>query len=288
MRDPYLLIRPALFCPTAERAHKLALLAIRLGLDKLLVGLAPREPDSPMLAQRLWGLDFPNPVGLAAGFDKDGRVFREIWRRWGFGSVEVGSVTPRSQHGNEKPRVFRLDQDDAIINRMGFNSGGLDQFTRQLSRRAHKGILGVNLGKNRDTADAFADYAQGICRTAGLVDYLVINISSPNTPGLRDLQNHMALGSLLRRLLEVREKTGFRVPLILKIAPDLTSAECRGIAEVALDTGIDGLIVSNTTVERPAGLRSRHAHETGGLSGRPLFAPSTALLAEIYSLTQGR
>ena len=184
--------------------------------------------------------------------------------------------------------MFRLEQDQAIINRLGFNSRGLDAVCDRLSRRIRSGVVGVNLGKNRDTNDAAEDYAEGILRTARLADYLVVNVSSPNTPGLRELQHRAMLRSLLERLISVREETGCRVPLLVKIAPDLTSEERRDIAQVALETGIDGLIVSNTTVERPRGLLSRHAREAGGLSGRPLFAPSTALLAEMHRLTQGR
>jgi len=206
----------------------------------------------------------------------------------GFGFVEVGTVTPRPQPGNPKPRLFRLEQDRAIINRMGFNSGGLDAACGRLSRRTRSGIVAVNLGKNRDSEDAAADYTEGIRRTARLADYLVVNISSPNTPGLRELQGRAVLRSLLEALIKVRDETDSRVPLLVKIAPDLTSEERRDIAQVALETGIDGLIVSNTTVERPSSLVSRHAHEAGGLSGRPLFAPSTALLAEMYRLTRGR
>ena len=287
MRDPYLLVRKALFHLPVERAHVLALWAIGIGLDKLLVNRASSEPDSPILAQRLWGLDFPNPVGLAAGFDKDARAYRNIWQ-WGFSFVEVGTVTPRPQLGNTRPRLFRLDDDQAIINRMGFNSGGLDKAVTRLSRRARPGIVGLNLGKNRESDDATADYEEGILRAGGLADYLVVNISSPNTPGLRDLQARAALDSLLRRLLYTRETTGHQVPMLLKIAPDLTPAERCDIAEVALDTGIDGLIVSNTTVERPVGLRSRHRGEAGGLSGAPLLAQSTKLLFEMYQLTRGK
>ncbi len=206
----------------------------------------------------------------------------------GFGFVEAGTVTPRPQPGNPKPRLFRLEEDGGAINRMGFNSGGLDAVVARLSRHKRRGIVGVNLGKNRDSADAVADYEEGIRRTAGLADYLVVNISSPNTPGLRDLQARAALDSLLRRLIDTRSGLSRRVPLLLKIAPDLTTDERRDIAQVALDTGIDGLIISNTTIARPGGLRSRHADETGGLSGRPLFAASTALLSDMYRLTQGR
>ncbi len=283
----YQLIRPALRWLPAETGRELTLRAIESGAGRFLAGSAAGETDPPVLAQRLWGLDFPNPVGLAAGYDKDARV-PDAMRHLGFGFVEVGTVTPRPQPGNPKPRLFRLDEDQAVINRMGFNSSGLDAVTGRLSRRARSGIVGVNLGRNRDTEDAAADYAEGISRMAGLADYLVVNISSPNTPGLRDLQHRASLGSLLRRLLSVREETGCPVPLLLKIAPDLTSEERRDIAEVALETGIDGLIVANTTVARPPDLASRHAHQAGGLSGRPLFAASTALLADMYRLTQGR
>ncbi|HTV44160.1 MAG TPA: quinone-dependent dihydroorotate dehydrogenase [Stellaceae bacterium] len=287
MPDLYPLIRPVLHRLPRELAHKAGLCALGVGLGRVWSGAAAPRSGSPSLGQRLWGLDFPNPVGLAAGFDKDARV-PDAALRLGFGFVEIGTVTPRPQPGNPKPRLFRLDEDRGVINRMGFNSGGLDTVVARLSRRERTGIVGVNLGKNRDTADAADDYAEGIRRTAGLADYLVVNISSPNTPGLRDLQAGAALEALLARLIEARAKTGQRPPLLLKIAPDLTAAECRDIAEVALGSGIDGLIIANTTVERPAGLASRYAAEAGGLSGRPLFAPSTAILAEFYRLTRGR
>jgi dihydroorotate dehydrogenase len=284
--DLYLRIRPLTFRLPLEVAHGIGLRALQTGVGRFVVGDTSEE-HRPFLRQRIWGLDFANPIGLAAGFDKDARV-PDSMLRLGFGFVEVGTVTPRPQPGNPKPRLFRLDEDQAVINRMGFNSGGLDVVVSRLSRRTRTGIVGVNLGKNRDSVDAAADYEEGIRRTTGLANYLVVNISSPNTPGLRDLQGRAALDSLLRRLLDTREKTGCRVPLLLKIAPDLTFAQCRDIAEVALDTGIDGLIVSNTTTERPAELVSRYAAETGGLSGRPLFARSTAVLADMYRLTQGR
>jgi dihydroorotate dehydrogenase len=287
MPNLYPLIRPILGRLPREAAHELSLRALEAGFGRLLIGSAGLEPDPPVLGQNVWGIDFTNPIGLAAGYDKDVRV-PDAALRLGFGFVEVGTVTPRPQAGNPKPRVFRLDEDRAIVNRMGFNSGGIDAVVARLSRRVRAGIVGINLGKNRDSADAAADYAQGIRRTAGLADYLVVNVSSPNTPGLRDLQARTALDSLLRHLLDAREKTGCQVPLLLKIAPDLTAAEHCDIAEVALDTGIDGLIVANTTVERPAGLASRHAAQAGGLSGCPLFAPSTAVLADMYRLTQAR
>jgi dihydroorotate dehydrogenase len=287
MPNLYPLIRPALRRLPPEAAHELTLRALEIGGARLLGGFARQASDPPILAQRLWGLDFPNPVGLAAGFDKDARV-PDAMRRLGFGFVEVGTLTPRPQPGNPKPRLFRLEEDQAIVNRMGFNSRGLDAVVDRLSRRLRSGIVGVNLGKNRDSGDAAADYAQGILRTAPFADYLVVNISSPNTPGLRDLQASEALRALLPQLMAAREETGSSIPLLVKIAPDLTQQEGRDIAQVALDSGIDGLIVSNTTVERPPGLSGRHAKEAGGLSGRPLFVPSTALLADMYRLTEGR
>jgi dihydroorotate dehydrogenase len=282
----YPLIRPLLYRLPPEAAHQLSLHALRAGIGPLVAG-GCREPQSPALSQRIWGLDFSNPVGLAAGFDKDASA-PDALLRLGFGFVEIGTVTPRQQPGNPKPRLFRLDRELAVINRMGFNSGGLDLVAGRLARRQRTGIVGVNLGMNRDSTDATADYAEGIRRMAELADYLVVNISSPNTPGLRDLQARAELDGLLRRLIETRGRTGRQVPLLLKIAPDLTAAERSDIAEIALNNAIDGLIVSNTTVERPPGLRSRHAGEAGGLSGRPLLASSTDVLADMYRLVQGR
>lgn len=288
MPDLYPVIRSALFSLPAETAREFAFWALRTGLSRLLIGSVGAEPDPPILAQRLWGLDFTNPVGLAAGFDKDARV-PDAMRRLGFGFVEVGTVTPRPQPGNPKPRVFRLVEDEAVINHMGFNSDGLDAVIARLSAGCGRpGIVGLNLGKNSETADPATDYEEGIRRAAGLVDYLVINVSSPNTPGLRDLQRRAALDLLLRRLLRARAIAGYRAPLLVKIAPDLAADEREDIARVALDTGIDGLIVANTTVARPAWLKSGNARRVGGLSGRPLFALSTELLAEMYRLTQAR
>jgi dihydroorotate dehydrogenase len=287
MASIFPLIGPALRLLPREAAHELTLRALEADAGRFFRGRAGERPDPPVLAQRLWGLDFANPVGLAAGYDKDGRV-PDAMLRLGFGFVEIGTVTPRPQPGNPKPRLFRLERDQAIINRMGFNSGGLDAVCDRLSRRARSGIVGVNLGKNRETEEAVEDYAEGIRRTAGCADYLVVNVSSPNTPGLRELQHRAMLKALLESLIRVREETGCHVPLLVKIAPDLTFQESGDIAQVALESGIDGLIVSNTTVERPPGLVSRHAREAGGLSGRPLFAASNAILAEMYRLTQGR
>ena len=288
MADLYPLFRPILRALPPETAHRLTLAALAAGLG----GRAPTL-DPPILAQRQWDRDFPNPIGIAAGFDKDGRV-PDALLGLGFGFVEIGTVTPQPQPGNPRPRVFRLDAYGALINRLGFNSGGLDRLVARLqARRRHPGgrkagIVGVNIGRNRDGADAVADYAEGVRRTAALADYLVVNVSSPNTPGLRDLQAGAVLEDLLRHLLAARAETGSSVPLLVKIAPDLAPEERADIATVALATGIDGIVVANTTVARPPGLRSPHAGEAGGLSGRPLFEPSTALLGEIYRLTRGR
>ncbi|HEX3884338.1 MAG TPA: quinone-dependent dihydroorotate dehydrogenase [Stellaceae bacterium] len=281
MANFYRVIRPLLWTLSAERAHGLTLRALETGL----VGSAP-GPDPDSLSQTLWGLDFPNPIGLAAGFDKDARV-PDAMLRLGFGFTEIGTVTPRPQPGNPRPRVFRLPADDALINRLGFNSGGLDGAIARLGGRPRHGIVGVNVGKNRDSTDAVADYVEGVRRTAALADYLVMNISSPNTPGLRDLQARAALDTLIEAVLTARRETGATPPLLVKIAPDLGPAEAADIAEVATARGIDGIVVGNTTIARPPALKSRDAGEAGGLSGKPLFARSTELLAEMYRLTGG-
>jgi len=277
--DFYALVRPLWRALQPESAHRLTLAALAAGL-----GGKSRAPDPPILGQKVWGRDFANPIGIAAGFDKDALV-PDALLRLGFGFVEIGTVTPRPQPGNPKPRVFRLDEDAALINRLGFNSGGLDRVVSRLETRQRLGIVGVNIGRNRDSTDAVADYAEGVRRTTALADYLVVNVSSPNTPGLRDLPARAVLEDLLRQILATRAETGASAPLLVKIAPDLSPEECADIAAVALATGIDGIVVANTTVARPPGLRSR---EAGGLSGRPLFAPSTALLGEMYRLTEGR
>lgn len=281
MADLYRLFRPLLQALPPETAHRLTLTALAAGL----VG-RQATTDPAILSQRLWGLDFANPIGLAAGFDKDARVCNALLGL-GFGFVEVGTVTPRPQPGNPKPRVFRLGEDSALINRLGFNNAGLDRLVERLGRRRAGGIVGVNVGRNRDSADAVADYEIGVRRAASLADYLVVNVSSPNTPGLRDLQARALLEELLRAVLRAREEAGVRPPLLVKIAPDLSKTEREDIAAVALATGVDGIIVSNTTIARPSELRGRHTAEAGGLSGRPLFAASTAVLADMYRLTGG-
>jgi dihydroorotate dehydrogenase len=285
----YRLARPLLYRLSPERAHHLAIRALKAGL----LGGAPAR-DDPILATRLWRLDFPNPVGLAAGFDKDAEAMAALLAL-GFGFVEAGTVTPRPQPGNPLPRLFRLDADRAVVNRFGFNSQGLGAFTERLRRhraRGARGIVGANLGKNRESEDAAADYAAGIAAATPLADYLVVNLSSPNTPGLRALQARQPIAALLDRVLAARrgaapEPTN-SPPLLAKVGPDLDEAALADIAEVALASGLDGLIIGNTTVTRPAGLRSPHSRETGGLSGAPLAPLAAACLSRMYRLVGNR
>ncbi len=270
-----------LFALDAERAHRLAVWALA---NRLVA--ASRAPDPPALAIRAFGRDFPNPIGLAAGFDKDARAMRGALAL-GFGFVEAGTVTPLPQPGNPKPRLFRLAEDAAVINRLGFNSRGLDSFAERITRRP-PGIVGANVGRNKETADEAADFEMGVERLAPLADYITVNISSPNTPGLRDLQRAEALAALLDRLKAARARSGANPPLLVKVAPDLDADGRRAVAEVALAAGIDGLIVGNTTTARPAGLRSRQKDEAGGLSGKPLMSPSTVALADFRRLAEGK
>jgi len=259
-----------------EDAHRLALRAL------MALPQPPLKPDDPRLAVTALGLSFPNPVGLAAGFDKDAEV-PDAALRLGFGFAEVGTLTPKPQAGNPRPRVFRLPADDGVINRLGFNNHGIAAARVRLAARARRGgIVGVNVGANRETKNRVADYVAGIEAFAPLASYLVINVSSPNTPGLRDLQAASALDELLARAIEARDRATKRTPLLLKIAPDLSLAELDELVAVAKNRGIDGMIVSNTTVARPASLRDPNKKETGGLSGRPLFDLSTRMLAETY------
>jgi dihydroorotate dehydrogenase len=278
-------VLPILRMLPPETAHALTLRGLAHGF-----GPAARGAHDPILGSTLWGREFPTPVGLAAGFDKNARV-PDAMLAAGFGFVEIGSVTPRPQRGNPKPRIFRLPDDGAIINRLGFNNEGLAVVAERLAaRRGRGGIVGINIGKNRDTGDPYLDYEEGVRVMAPLADYLVVNISSPNTPGLRELQRRRHVAILIEKLMAVRRAaTPERPPpLLVKIAPDLTEEERADLAEVAVDSGIDGLIVGNTTIARPPGLRGGRVHEPGGLSGKPLFLPSTALLAEMHRRTGGR
>jgi dihydroorotate dehydrogenase len=269
------LARPFLHALDPETAHHATLAALQFAW------LPPCAPDDKRLAVSAFGLDFLNPIGLAAGFDKDG-VAADNLLALGFGFVEIGTITPRPQRGNPRPRLFRLDRDRGVINRLGFNSAGHAKARENLARRRAAGIVGVNLGANKDSADRIADYVAGIEAFADLASYFTINVSSPNTPGLRDLQQAAALDELLSRALEARDRAAVRRPLLLKIAPDLSLGELDAIVRVARDRKIDGMIVSNTTVSRPASLVSSYAKEGGGLSGRPLFDLSTQILRETY------
>jgi len=268
-----------------EQAHRLAIKGLRS------VPMPRAKPDSPKLAARFFGLDFPNPVGIAAGFDKNAEV-PDALLRLGFGFVEIGSVTPLPQPGNPRPRLFRLEQDSGIINRFGFNSDGAEVVLGHLmARRERGGIVGVNLGANKNSADRTADYVTLIEAFAQVASYFTVNISSPNTPGLRNLQQASALDDLLARVVEARNSTPAEagpVPLLLKISPDLTLGELDDVVHIARVRGIDGMIVSNTTLARPASLRERGlALEQGGLSGRPLQRLSTRMVAETYVRVEG-
>jgi len=274
-------------CLDPETAHRLTLWGLCRGY-----GPAAEAADEPILGLRLWGRDFPNPLGLAAGFDKDARAMGPLLGL-GFGFVEVGTITPRPQAGNPRPRIFRLARDAAVINRIGFAGEGMDAAAVRLAvwrETSGGGLVGINLGKNRDSTDAAADYAAAAGALAPYADYLAVNVSSPNTPGLRALQDRRALERIVEQVAGAVSKTLARrgPPLLVKIAPDLSEADRADIATVALSGAVQGLIVGNTTVARPAGLSGRHKTQTGGLSGRPLFAPSTAVLADMYRRTEGR
>ncbi len=243
--------------------------------------------SDPILKSRVAGIDFKNPLGLAAGFDKNAEAPNGMLRL-GFGFVEVGAVTPRPQPGNDRPRVFRLREDAAVINRYGFNNHGLEVIAGRLSRRRRIGIVGINLGANKDSADRIEDYVAGVRGLEGLVDFYTVNISSPNTPGLRALQDAASLTDLLARVIAARDALTTKAPVFLKVAPDLADADKTDIAAIAVRERIDALIISNTTTARPESLKSPYASEKGGLSGRPLFGPSTALLAEFQQSLKGR
>jgi len=271
------LARPLLFGLDAETAHRMALRA-------LAAGVLPRAPaPDPRLGQRLLGLDFPSPLGMAAGFDKNGEAPDAVLGL-GFGFAEVGTVTPRPQKGNPAPRVFRLVEHEALINRLGFNNEGHDAVHARLAKRARRGIVGVNVGANKDSPDRIADYALGVERFAGVADYITVNISSPNTPGLRNLHEANDLTALLKTVVATRDGAARRVPLLVKISPDLDDEALAAVVRIARDSGVEGLIVTNTTVNRDAVAGHPLAGETGGLSGRPLFGKSTAMLAKVRRL----
>ncbi len=261
--------------------------AHRLTIRMLKSGKGPKaRVNAPQLSIRVAGMDFPNPLGLAAGFDKNAEA-ADAMLDLGFGFVEAGAVTPRPQPGNPRPRVFRLRDDAAVINRYGFNNDGLEKIAMRLARRKKRGLVGANLGANKDSADRVEDYVKGVAALSGLVDFYTVNISSPNTPGLRALQDKAALRELMVRVIAERDRAAPATPVFLKVAPDLADEDKADIAAVVTEQRIDGLIVSNTTIARAARLRSRFASEAGGLSGKPLFAASTALLREFYAVLGG-
>jgi dihydroorotate dehydrogenase len=268
-----------------EDAHRMAIQGLRL-----LPPIRQRVDDSK-LAVRAFGLNFPNPIGMAAGFDKSAEA-PDALLRLGFGFVEIGSVTPKPQVGNPRPRLFRLERDEAVINRMGFNNDGAEVVLRRLAARAHQGgIVGVNVGANKDSPDRVADYVKLIETFAPVASYFTVNVSSPNTPGLRNLQQSAALDDLLAKVIDARERVRTNAgdsPVLLKIAPDLSLAELDDVVHIARSRRVDGMIVANTTVARPSTLReTNRAKEQGGLSGRPLFRLSTRMVAETYVRAEG-
>ncbi len=273
------LARRGLFLLDPEAAHGLSIKALKTGLVPACAARA-----DPRLAQTVAGLTFANPLGMAAGYDKNAEV-PEALLRLGFGFTEIGTVTPKPQAGNDKPRIFRLVEDDAVINRLGFNNEGHQAALTRLGGCARDAMVGVNIGANKDSADRIADYVTGIRTFYGVARYFTANISSPNTPGLRDLQARESLAALLSAVLAARDdeaaKTGRRIPVFLKIAPDLTEEGMDDIAAQALSHALDGLIVSNTTLARDGLKDQRQAKESGGLSGKPLFEKSTIVLAKM-------
>ena len=264
-----------------ETAHGLALRALRAGVVPL-----PGPVTSPRLRTRVAGLDLGNPVGLAAGFDKNAQALGPLARA-GFGFVEVGAVTPRPQEGNPRPRLWRLAHDRAVINRFGFNNQGMDRVVERLARRPRGAVIGLNLGANKDSDDRAGDFARVLAHCGAHLDFATVNVSSPNTEKLRDLQGAAALSALLRGVMAARDALPRPLPVFLKIAPDLDAAELEDIAEVALSVGLAGIIATNTTLER-TGLVSANRDQAGGLSGAPLFGKSTRILARLSQITQGR
>jgi len=284
MRLLHALTRPVLHALDPEDAHRLAIQMLKMAP----IPAAPR--DDPRLSVRAFGLSFPNPVGMAAGFDKDAEA-ADALLRLGFGFVEVGTITPLPQAGNPRPRLFRLDADAAVINRLGFNSGGADAALRRLAARAGRGgIVGVNVGANKDSPDRIVDYVGLIERFAPVASYITLNISSPNTPGLRAMQSAAVLDDLLARVIDARERAVRQAgptPVLLKIAPDLSLNDLDDVVGIARSRRADGMIVGNTTVARPKGLRESAAREAGGLSGRPLKPLANRMLAETFVRVEG-
>jgi dihydroorotate dehydrogenase len=279
MRALGALALPFLRALEPETAHRAAIAALQMAPSA-----APH--CDPRLSVAAFGLTFPNPLGMAAGFDKNAEVPRGLIGA-GFGFVEVGTLTPRPQPGNPRPRLFRLARDEALINRLGFNNGGYAAAHARLSRAPLAGIVGVNIGPNKDSTDRVADYVAGVTTFADVASYFTINVSSPNTPGLRDLQQRGALDELVALVIAARDACAIRRPVLVKIAPDVDLATLDDIVSVGRARGIDGMIVSNTTISRPPGLQGVRASETGGLSGRPLFDLSTRTLARTFLRVEG-
>jgi dihydroorotate dehydrogenase len=272
------LAKPVFLAMDPENAHRAAILGLKAA------PLPAGGPDDPRLAVEAFGLRFPNPIGMAAGFDKNAEV-PDALLKLGFGFVEVGTLTPKAQPGNPRPRLFRLPEDRGVVNRFGFNNEGHGCAHARLAAARRAGVVGVNVGANKDAVDRAADYAAGVAAFADVASYFTINVSSPNTPGLRDLQQAAALDDLLARAIAARDAAVARhgrKPVLLKIAPDVTPGDLDDIVRVARARGVDGMIVSNTTITRPASLRGAAKGETGGLSGAPLFSLSTRVLAQTY------
>jgi len=280
------ILAPLFFCLEPEDAHWLGIAALKSGLL-----LNSQADEDTILNIEVWEKKFSNPVGLAAGFDKNAEAPDAIIRQ-GFGFAEVGTVTPLAQPGNSKPRLFRLNEDKAIINRLGFNNHGLKPFRAKLEKRRRvgaSGIVGANMGKNKNSDDAILDYVTLIEALVNVADYLVMNISSPNTPGLRDLQGRDQLEELIAAALKARNDNAKQnCPLLLKVAPDLSDQDVKDISDVAIQFKIDGIIATNTTLDRPEYLQSEYRQESGGLSGRPVYEPSTHILGEFYKCTEGK
>ena len=287
----YSFFKPLIFKLDPETAHNLAIYALRYNLVS-----SPNIIEYPSLQTKVFDIDFKNPIGMAAGFDKNAVVFANLFN-FGFGFVEAGTVTPIAQAGNEKPRIFRLEKDQAIINRLGFNNLGMDNFLKNIAKKSTQNrvlgqIFGINIGKNKDTKNAIDDYLLLLKQVYAKSDYITINISSPNTKNLRDLQKADELDLFLKAIFDEKKQLqnlhGKNIPILLKIAPDLNPQEQEAIADIALKNQIDGLIISNTTISRPQNLHSEYKNEVGGLSGKPLFEISNTVLKNIYRLTKGQ
>ncbi|GBF25364.1 dihydroorotate dehydrogenase [bacterium MnTg02] len=286
MSQLFRLARPLLNSLGPETAHELTLRLLEKGVYR-----RQRRPDDPRLHQEFWNLRFRNPIGIAAGFDKDGRV-PDALIKLGFGFVEVGTVTPAPQLGNPKPRVFRLAEEHAVVNRLGFNSQGRTAVHKRLEQRSRTGVLGVNIGANKDSPNRTEDYVEGVGAFADVADYFTVNISSPNTPGLRELQDPEHLNALLSWLFAARgalmEAGEHWRPILVKLSPDIGDQDLPSVINCLTANDIDGIVIANTTIAREGLPDSKYKHETGGLSGRPLFNKSTRMLARVYRMTEGK